>query len=78
MMGISSCCGIGLVAEKLLNREQVDAILGEPCCEAVSKVMKSEVADVGFVQGGLEGPAELVDIHCMGSSLSSPPKWGGS
>ncbi len=63
MMGIPFCCGIGLVAEKLLNREQVDAILGEPCRKAVSKVMKPEVADAGFVQSGLEGPAELVDIH---------------
>jgi hypothetical protein len=38
MMGIPFRCAIGLVAEKLLNREQVNAILGERDGKSVSEV----------------------------------------
>ena len=48
---------VRLVAEKLLDGEQVNAVLGEPCRKAVSQIVKPEITDTGLAQGNLEGPA---------------------
>jgi hypothetical protein len=49
-MGIAFRRGIGLVTEKLLDGEQVNTVLGEPCGKAVPQVVKPEIADAGLAR----------------------------
>jgi hypothetical protein len=62
VVGIPLRSGIGLVAEKLLNGEQVNAVLGQPCGKCVAKIVKPKISDAALAQSNFEGPAKLGDV----------------